>query len=367
MSASQEWPDWLPLNERLKPLSPYGAPQIENVVSLNTNENPFELPTKVVDRMSERVSQILPHLNRYPDRDATKLRMALAHYLSGRIPTVNIHHSRIFAANGSNEILQTLALSFGDRGAIGFLPSYSMHPLIAQGVGIKWSSGQRNADFSLSAESAINEIKKVQPSLVFITTPNNPTGHPVTIEDIAQIAQVAQEVKALLVVDEAYAEFSQMPSAITLIDKYPNVVVVRTMSKAFSLAGARVGYIYANEKVIDGLMLTRLPYHLSSQTQAIALAALESEQELLAQVDYLVTHRELVADQLREWGFTVHPSAANFLLFSGFRDEPKTVWQGVLQAGVLIRDVGIAGHLRVTIGTQAENQQFLAAIQPFAP
>lgn len=355
------WPDWLPLRQDLQELKPYGAPQMKDVVALNTNENPFGISEDLVEKMLNALGPILHDLNRYPDRDATKLRIKLSEYINDRHDT-KFSESNIWAANGSNEILQTLFLAFGGKSILGFTPSYSVHPLIARVVGTKWLEAKRNLDFSLNLELALSEIRKSKSPLTIITTPNNPTGTLLPISDIEKLAIAAQEVKGLLVVDEAYEEFSEEISAVSLISKYPNVVVVRTMSKAFAFAGARVGYLVADPVVIDACLVTRLPYHLSAQTQALALVALENSKELLAQVDLLRAEREIVKSELTKLGYEVVESSSNFLMFKGFTKTPSQSWQELAEQGILIRDIGIEGYLRVSIGTPKENQRFLAAI-----
>jgi histidinol-phosphate aminotransferase len=344
----------------LQPLSPYGAPQLPADAVLNTNESPFALSPELSRAIANRVEKVATNLNRYPDRDAVKLRSELATFineLSGTSLTVE----NIWAANGSNEIIQSLFLAFGDKGALGFTPSYSMHPLIARVTNTSWVDGRRREDFSLDIEMAKSDIAAAKPALTFITTPNNPTGSTVTIDEIEELAKV---VPGLLVVDEAYAEFSDEVSAVSLIKKYPHVVVIRTMSKAFSFAGVRLGYLVADKSVIDALFLVRLPYHLSAITQAAAEVALEFKDELLGNVSTLIRNREWVREQLEGLGLTVVPSKSNFLLFSGFDIPAPTLWKSLLDAGVLIRDVGLSGYLRVTIGTEAENQLFIDAIAP---
>ena len=353
-----QWPDWLPLSERLRPLNPYGAPQLPASAVLNTNESPFPLSSALATAISERVKSVAVNLNRYPDRDAVVLRKGLADFINGLSGT-SIGVENIWAANGSNEIIQSLYLAFGDQGALGFTPSYSMHPLIARVTNTSWIDGSRRADFSLDIELAKKEIAQHKPSLTFITTPNNPTGSSVTLAEIEELAKIAT---GLLVVDEAYAEFSDEHSAVTLIEKYPHLVVIRTMSKAFSFAGVRLGYLVADKAVIDALFLVRLPYHLSSITQAAAEVALEYKEELLANVATLIEERKRVESQLQSLGLTVTPSKANFLLFSGFDIPSPILWKSLLDAGVLIRDVGLSGQLRVTIGSEAENDLFLAAL-----
>lgn len=353
-----QWPQWLPLSERLRPLSPYGAPQLPAEAVLNTNESPFSLSPQLATAIAQRVEEVAKNLNRYPDRDATVLRAGLANFineLSGTTFTLD----NIWAANGSNEIIQSLFLAFGEKGAIGFTPSYSMHPLIARVTNTQWIDGTRRSDFSLDIEGAKREISNSQPALTFITTPNNPTGTTLTLGEIEELAQI---VPGLLVVDEAYAEFSDELSAVRLIDKYPHVVVIRTMSKAFSFAGVRLGYLVADPSVIEALFLVRLPYHLSAITQAAAEVALDYRGELLGNVAMLIAERERVRSELEALGLTVLPSKANFLLFSGFDIPAPLLWKSLLDAGVLIRDVGLSGYLRVTIGSEAENTLFIKAV-----
>ena len=357
--TDSRWPTWLPLRESLAPLSAYGAPQVEAEASLNTNENPFALSPELVSAIAARVSEVASTLNRYPDRDALALRSGLASYINNQSGTA-LSASHVWVANGSNEIIQSLFLAFGERGAIGFLPSYSMHPLIARVTSTQWIDGTRRSDFSLDVDSAITQITAAAPALTFITTPNNPTGEAISISEIERIAK---SVPGLLIVDEAYAEFSDEASAVTLITKYPQIVVIRTMSKAFSFAGARVGYLLAHPSVVEAMMLVRLPYHLSTLTQGAALVALDFKTELLSGVAQLREERNRVADSLREMGLTVLPSQANFLLFSGFQMSSAQLWQEMLDRGILIRDVGLSGYLRTTIGTGAENEKFLHALR----
>jgi histidinol-phosphate aminotransferase len=357
--TDSRWPSWLPLRESLAPLSAYGAPQVDAEATLNTNENPFSLSPELVSAIAARISQVAANLNRYPDRDARELRSGLASYIN-QLSGTSLSASQVWVANGSNEIIQSLFLAFGDRPAIGFLPSYSMHPLIARVTSTEWVDGKRRSDFSLDIDSAITQIAQAAPALTFITTPNNPTGEAISIDDIEKIAQI---VPGLLVVDEAYAEFSDQRSAVTLIEKYPQIVVIRTMSKAFSFAGARVGYLLAHPSVVDAMMLVRLPYHLSTLTQGAALVALDFKDELLSGVAVLRAERDRVASSLRELGLTVLPTQANFLLFSGFQTSSPQLWQEMLDRGILIRDVGLSGYLRTTIGTGAENDKFLHALR----
>jgi len=347
----------LPLREDLRGKSPYGAPQLTVPVQLNTNENPHPPSKALVDDVAEAVRAAAADLHRYPDRDAVALRTDLAGYLT-RQTGVAVGTSNVWAANGSNEILQQLLQAFGGpgRSALGFVPSYSMHPIISEGIDTEWVEAERNADFSLDVDYAVATIADRRPDVVFVTSPNNPTGHSIPIEDLGRILEAAP---GIVIVDEAYAEFSARASAIGLIDRFPaKLVVSRTMSKAFAFAGGRLGYLVAAPAVIDALLLVRLPYHLSVVTQAAARAALRHADETLGSVAELASQRDRVAAALAEMGYDVVPSDANFLLFGAFTDVPRA-WQRYLDHGVLIRDVGIPGHLRTTIGLAAENDEFL--------
>ena len=306
--------------------------------------------------------QVATDLNRYPDRDATGLRAKLSEFINSLSGT-SFSADHIWVANGSNEVIQSLFLAFGGGTALGFTPSYSMHPLISKVSGVSWRDGGRRPDFSLDLAKAQSDIAEIKPALTFITTPNNPTGSSINLSELETLAQATAAVAGLLVIDEAYAEFSENDSAVTLIASYPNVVVIRTMSKAFAFAGARMGYLVARAEIVEAMLLVRLPYHLSSLTQAAAEVALDFKDQLLGTVSRLIASRKSVAAQLEEMGLMVAPSDANFILFSGFKLPAPQLWQLLLDKGVLIRDVGLLGHLRMTIGNDAENQKFIAALQ----
>ena len=356
------WPSWLPLRESLRPMSAYGAPQVPAQASLNTNENPYSPSPALQKAITDAVAKVAADLNRYPDRDATALRTKLADYIN-ELSGTKFSADNIWAANGSNEIIQSIFLAFAQGPVLGFTPSYSMHPLIAKVTGAQWIDGKRNADFSLNTVDAIAQVQKNKPTLTFITTPNNPTGGAVTIDEIQELADACKSVGGLLVVDEAYAEFSQEKSAVTLIANNPHVIVIRTMSKAFAFAGARVGYLVSDVAVKDAMMIVRLPYHLSALTQAAAQVAIDHRAELLGGVATIIAARESVVKALQEMGLTTIASSANFVLFSGFKQESPQLWAALLEKGVLIRDVGLSGYLRVTIGNEAENTLFISALK----
>ncbi|AWT54139.1 histidinol-phosphate transaminase [Mycolicibacterium smegmatis] len=360
MSADKVTLADLPLRDNLRGKSPYGAPQLQVPVRLNTNENPHPPSKALVDDVAASVREAAAELHRYPDRDAVALRTDLAAYLTAATG-VRLGVENLWAANGSNEILQQLLQAFGGPGrtAIGFVPSYSMHPIISDGTQTEWLQASRDEDFGLDIDVAVSAVTERKPDVVFVTSPNNPSGQSVPLDDLRRVLDAMQG--GILIVDEAYGEFSSQPSAVALLDDYPaKLVVSRTMSKAFAFAGGRLGYLAAAPAVIDALLLVRLPYHLSVLTQAAARAALRHADDTLGSVKALIAERERVSAELTRMGYRVIPSDANFVLFGAFTDAPAT-WQRYLDAGVLIRDVGIPGHLRVTIGLAAENDAFLAA------
>lgn len=350
----------LPLRDDLRGKSPYGAPQLDVPVRLNTNENPHPPSRALIDDVARSVEAAAVDLHRYPDRDAVELRSDLATYLRKQTG-VGVSTENIWAANGSNEILLQLLQAFGGpgRSAIGFVPSYSMHPIIAGGTQTEWIASTRADDFSLDVDTAVAAITERNPDVVFVTSPNNPSGQSIPLDDLRRLLDAMTH--GILIVDEAYGEFSSQPSAASLIEEYPaRLIVSRTMSKAFAFAGGRLGYLIAAPAIIDAVLLVRLPYHLSVVTQAAARAALRHADDTLGSVAQLVAERQRVSATLAQQGYRVIPSDANFVLFGEFADAPAA-WQRYLDNGILIRDVGIPGYLRTTIGLTDENDAFLAA------
>ncbi|WIM98157.1 histidinol-phosphate transaminase [Actinoplanes oblitus] len=350
--------DELPIRDDLRGKTPYGAPQLDVPVRLNTNENSYPVPDDVVEAIGKAVQAELRDLNRYPDRDVIGLRTELAGYLGHGLTTANV-----WAANGSNEVQQQLLQAFGGpgRSALGFGPSYSMHPLLAQGTGTRWIGALRDPDFGLDPDRAVAEIERHDPDLVFLCSPNNPTG---TALDPAVIDAVLAAARGMVIVDEAYTEFARpgTPSALTLLPGHPRLVVSRTMSKAFGFAGGRLGYLAADPAVVDAVQLVRLPYHLSAISQAAAKAAVVHRASLLRTVEAIKEQRDRIVEVLRARGVRVADSDANFVLFRTQPDQ-KAAWQQFLDRGVLIRDVGLAGWLRVTAGTASETSAFLDAAE----
>lgn len=349
----------LPVRSDLVGLSPYGAPQLEVAVALNVNENTHRIPEPVAQDIVERIAAAVLRLNRYPDREFVSLRTALAGYLGS-----NLTEKHLWAANGSNEVLQQIMQAFGGSGrlAIGFGPTYSMYRLLCLSTQTEYRDVKRGNRFELDSQLVAAAIRENRPNIVLLCSPNNPTGTPVSLE-VVQAAYDALPAQGILVVDEAYAEFAsdENESAVSLLPGRERLLVSRTMSKAFAFAGARVGYLAADPAVIDALRLVRLPYHLSALTQAAAEAALAHAPEMLAMVQDICFQRDRIVMALTELGLDPYRSASNFVLFGGLKDQSAT-WQALLEKGVLIRDVGIPGTLRVSAGTQAETTAFIAAL-----
>ncbi|MDF1603092.1 histidinol-phosphate transaminase [Nocardioides sp. YIM 152315] len=347
-----------PIREELRGLEPYGAPQLDVPVRLNTNENPYGPSEACADDIAAAVRAAALTLNRYPDREHVALRTALAAYLSRDTPH-GVSVEQVWAANGSNEVMLQLLQAFGGPGrtAMSFAPTYSMYPEYARDTSTAWVQGRRAEDFGLDLDAAREAVERERPSVVLLPSPNNPTGTALPPEAVGLLCKAAGD--GLVVVDEAYGEFRRegVPSAVELLPAHRNLVVTRTMSKAFAAAGLRLGYLAADPAICDAIRVVRLPYHLSAVTQATALAALEHAPELLGKVDELRAGRDRTVDWLRAQGLTVAESDANFALFGTFADR-HAVWQGLLDRGVLIREVGPDGWLRVSIGTPEEMQAF---------
>ncbi|MGH8963327.1 MAG: histidinol-phosphate transaminase [Jatrophihabitantaceae bacterium] len=354
--------DDLPLRDELRGQSPYGAPQLDVAVALNVNENPYPPGEAVVEDIARAVAEVARTLNRYPDREAVTLRADLASYLVAD-GGVGLSVANVWAANGSNEVMQHVLLAFGGPGrtALSFAPTYSMYPEYARDTHTGWVTGRRAEDFSIDRDGALAAIAEHRPSVILLASPNNPTGTALPLDIIETILDAAPGV---VVVDEAYAEFrrSGTPSALTLLPDHPRLLVTRTMSKAFALAGGRLGYVAADPAVIDALRIVRLPYHLSAVSQAVARVALAHADELLASVAELRAERDRTVEWLRASGLRAADSDANFVLFGTFEDR-HAVWQGLLDRGVLIRETGPDGWLRVSVGTAEEMAAFERALE----
>jgi len=353
--------DELPLRDELRGEQPYGAPQLDVPVALNVNENPYPPSERVVADIAAAVAETARTLNRYPDRDAVALRADLASYLTAD-GGIGLGVDNLWAANGSNEVMQHVLLAFGGPGrtALSFAPTYSMYPEYARDTHTAWVAGRRTEDFAIDRATALAAIAEHRPSVILLASPNNPTGTALPLADIEAMLDAAP---GMVVVDEAYAEFRRAgtPSALSLLPRYPRLVVTRTMSKAFALAGGRLGYLAAAPAVVDALRIVRLPYHLSAVSQAVARVALAHADELLAAVQELRAERDRTVEWLRSVGLRTAESDANFVLFGTFADR-HAVWQGLLDRGVLIRETGPDGWLRVSIGTAQEMAAFQGAL-----
>ncbi len=358
------------LRPDLRGRTPYGAPQLDVPVALNTNENSYPVPDVVAAAMTTAVEEVARGLNRYPDREFTRLRGALARYLS-RSGTA-LQPEQVWAGNGSNEVLLHLLQAFGGPGrtALGFTPAYSMHPIISRTTQTAWVDGLRGVAgggaFDLDVASALEQVARHRPDVVFLCSPNNPTGTALELDVVEAIHDAAPG--SLVVVDEAYAEFARpgTRSALALLAGRPRLVVTRTMSKAFALAGGRLGYLAADPALVDALRLVRMPYHLSTTTQAVALAALAHDDLMLETVGVVKDQRDRIVAALTAMGLEPVQSDANFVLFGHLADS-RVTWHALLDRGVLVRDVGIPHYLRVTAGTPEETTAFLDALAGLVP
>ena len=356
----------LPLRSELVGQIPYGAPQLDVPVCLNVNENPYPPSAEVITEIAAAVADAAGSINRYPERDALDLRADLARYLGHGLTA-----EQIWAANGSNEVMLHVLLAFAGPGrmVLSFAPTYSMYPEYARDTHSGWLTSPRRDDFRIDPAAAVASIREVRPDVVLISSPNNPTG---TAVDLGVLTRICEVAPGIVVVDEAYQEFTRAGrlSALELLPDFPRLAVSRTMSKAFAFAGGRLGYLAAAPAFVEALRIVRLPYHLSAVTQAAARVALAHADEMLARVDQLRSARDDVAAWLEESGLDIADSDANFVLFGRFTDR-HAVWQALLDRGVLIRETGPNGWLRVSAGTPAEMAAFKTALrdvlaEPFA-
>jgi histidinol-phosphate aminotransferase len=336
----------------------YHSPQVEAEVRLNTNESPFPPPEQWSRDLLNALAEVAFH--RYPDRPATELRAAIA----------ALHHVRaeeVFCANGANEVLQCLLLAYGGPGrtAAVFEPTYALHSHISRLTGTALVEGGRTEDFRIDPDEARRLLEKEQPDITFLCSPNNPTGR---AEPRHTVEQILDAAPGLVILDEAYGQFSSW----TALDlragtTYPGLVVTRTFSKTWAMAGARLGYAIADPEVVLACEAVVLPYHLSAQTQLAGLLALEYTDEMEARVALVAEERGRVAAALNDLPVESWPSDANFILFRPQHDDADKVWSGLLERSVLIRNCaswdGLQGCLRVTIGRPDENDRFLTALE----
>jgi len=346
----------LPVRDDLADLDPYVSPQQEARYQMNTNESPYEPPDAVMEEVVDQLRST--RFNRYPDKDASALVSALGNEL-GRSA------DGIWVANGSNEVFLHLFLGFGGPGrtSLTFEPTYSLHTLIPRITGTRTLSQARDDSFAIDLDRAVDRLRLERPDIVIACSPNNPTGN---LESLPTITALLEEAPGLVVVDEAYIEFgSPEGSAVSLLDDHPNLIVTRTFSKAWRLAGVRLGYMLAHVDLIADLARVRLPYHLSSISQAFGIAALRHRDEMLEAVSALAEERDRMSVELQAMGIRSYPSEANFVLFEV--DDPAAVWSGLSERGVLVRNYGgmqgLERCLRVTAGLPEETDAFLGAMR----
>jgi histidinol-phosphate aminotransferase len=347
------------LREDLAMMDGYHSPQVDVSVRLNTNESPTPPPAGFIDALSAAVRDVDWH--RYPDRGAAALRSAIARRYDQPA-------ERIFAANGSNEVLQCALLAFGgpSRRALVFEPTYALHSHIARVTGTEVVSGSRNEDFTLDVDSALDAIDAHRPDIIFLCSPNNPSGtvDPPTLVEV--VTERAERDGALVIVDEAYGQFSPT-SAVSLIDDERPLLVTRTFSKTWSMAAARLGYGIGPSWLIEGLEAVVLPYHLDVFKQSAGLAALDYGDDMATRVASIVEQRGTIANALGELDVHVWPSGANFILFRPNNRSGDEVWQELVERSILVRNCaswpGLEGCLRVTVGSPQENVAFIEALE----
>lgn len=329
-------------------------------IGLHCPVNPYPLAPHIQNAVIEAVRAQIAAINTYPDANATVLRTKLAEYVSnhGRIA---VTPENIWIANGCNEILQQIFRGFAGPGgtALGLEPSYRYFPVIAESVGTQWTSVPSRAFPHRDIDAAITAIERYQPDVVVIASPNNPTGDSLSMDMFEEV--LSRLRSGLLVIDEAYIEMSTKDSAVQLIHRYPDkVAICRTLSQAFTFAGGRLGYMIAAPQIINALLATRLPYHVSSMTQAAAAVIIDRADEILAKVPELLLERDRMLTYLQLEGFDIPHSDTSFFLIGKFEDAPA-VWEAYANAGIILGDVGLSHYLRVSAGLPHENDQFLEA------
>jgi histidinol-phosphate aminotransferase len=342
--------------EQIQAMSGYHSPQVDVPVRLNTNESPFPPPTGWVEQLASVASTL--EWNRYPDRAAYDLRTVIA-------KRHGVRPEMVFVANGSNEVLQTILLTYGGHGrrVATFEPTYQMYAQIARVTGAEVVVGERRADMTLDPHEIERVMQKHTPAVTFLCNPNNPTG---LVEPRENLEILLQHATGIVVADEAYAEFSDW-SAMDMVSEDRPLAVTRTFSKTLSMAALRVGYVVAPTWMVSQLEIAVLPYHLDAFKQAATIAALSFTAEMEERVSLIKSERSRIEATLASHDIEVWPSGANFVLFRPRSRPAKDIWQSLLSSGVLVRDCSswarLDGCLRVTVGTPAENTAFLEAIE----
>lgn len=342
----------IPLRENLAELEGYHSPQVTVDVRLNTNESPYPPPPAWREAFLEELAGVA--FNRYPDRGAWALREAVGE-LHGVGP------EQVLAAKGSNEVIQALCLAYGGPGrtVAVFEPTYALHSHIPRITGTGVAVGERRDDFTLDPAEVRRLVDQAQPSITFLCSPNNPTG---VIDAPDVVAAALEAAPGLVLVDEAYAQFAPWSALSLLADDRP-LAVTRTFSKTWSMAACRLGYLVAPAGIVAAVERALLPYHLDAPTQVAGRLALRFTAEMEARVAAVVAERERLATALAALPVDTWPSGANFILF---RPHQEGVWKALLDRSVLVRDCSswprLDGCLRVTVGTPAEDDAFLAAL-----
>lgn len=338
----------------LKGLVPYDPHVVPGVIKLDANENPFDFPPQVKEYIWDSLNN--GRFNRYPDPTAKQLRMELSRF-------TGVPAEGIIMGNGSDELILNLMLTFGTgKEVLIASPTFSMYRIHAQVAGARWREVPRRANFELDTEALAGAAAGPEVNIIFICSPNNPTGNAVSPGDIEELLG---NTSALVVVDEAYIEFGG-ESCAGLLTGNPNLIILRTFSKAFGLAGLRVGYLLAHPEVVEELMRIKQPYNLNTFSQIVAGAALKYSDAFTRQVELIRKNRDVLLEELKSIpGVEVFPTAANFILFRTPL-AAREVFKGLLDNGVLIRDVSgpaMEKCLRVSVGTREENDNFLEKLR----
>lgn len=353
--------EWPKIRDDLVRLEGYHSPQVDVRVRLNTNESPIPPPQQWVDDLSKELRKV--EWNRYPDRSTKKIRSDIAAFH-------NIDPNMVFVANGSNEVLQSVLLAYGGLGrkAAVFEPTYALHSHISTITGTEVIVGERKVDFTIGMED-VSKILDQQPNVVFLCSPNNPTGTVATSDFIENVASLCSQMGTLVVVDEAYGEFSDW-SAIDLIGEGLPIAVTKTFSKTWSMAGMRLGYMIAPPEIIDATMSVTLPYHMDMIKQIAGSLALRHVEEMQSRVEFLVQERKRLVERLLVLPVQQWPSGANFILFRADKNAKiagEMLWHALLERSVLVRNCAtwprLDGCLRVTIGTPEENNSFIDSLE----
>lgn len=338
------------IRQNIGKLKPYTAKEIPCKIKLDANESPFPV------KLSEIISEINIPLNRYPDPEATALRKAIA-------KRFKINFKNIVIGNGSDELIYYLILTFG--GPVLYpIPTFAMYGIIAQSVGVEILESKLGEDFDIKEEEIIYLIKKKRPSLVFLSSPNNPTGNTFSSDKLLKLIEVSKRNSTIVIIDEAYIPFCSERGFLPFLKDFDNLLILRTLSK-IGLAGLRIGYLIGNENILREIKKVKLPYNVDSLSQHIATEALKTFYPQIKRfIKEVITERARLYKELSKIkGVRVYPSEANFILFKV--KNSKMVFNKLLNEGILIRELSsmINNALRVTVGTRQENDEFIRVLK----